>query len=238
MRNRFLLPEWFDWKDYLELASIPKDDKGTWAYLFATRDPSLPESEFEMLQKTTILHPAVKATGIPRMLWSNGVLCFGMKGHETHIVMHSVKGYQSKKRLFAHTVELAINIRMPKDVLIQEISKLIDEKQNVGHEREYAFAEHDKKYMRKEPITFAKGLACWDIWTHYGSPKNAKRRIAEILMTEWRDRNGGDEVLEQSLSDVKESLKVVEPFIRGGWRLLTGDPLAKPPTVVTNRRKN
>ncbi len=56
-------------------------DSGVWAWLFASRDPKIVD---EMKQGVGVIRELNSQNAHTRLAWRKGVLCFGMKGHDTH----------------------------------------------------------------------------------------------------------------------------------------------------------
>lgn len=266
------LPNWFDWNDYKTLAEI--DDISKWAYLFAVRDTAYKAERQKGLGAYRNADPKTPEEEIPWLMWRNGVLSNGVKGHDTHyhlnrVIKHAarnaifvpedkfqklqksgrlVKGnfyalngiikhiFQQEGRLqfeskeafeeyrtienamFGGTVELAFNVFTPKETILKEIGRVIDEAQH-----SFLMEIKRKKVSRETPLTWSRGLACWDL----ENKKITRYKIAQYLAPLWRnDSLGEGPPNDQDKKDVRDAINAVKPFINGGWKALSGDPIA------------
>lgn len=128
-----------------------------------------------------------------------------------HLVFNNREDFdkydQTKKLLFGRTVELAINIHMPKEVLLNEIGAIIDEYQK-KLSKNIEIAKIDRDTRR----TWSRGLACWDLADHGLS----QYQITQHLLPIWGIKDD---------REVRKTLKVVKEYIQNSrWKLLAGDP--------------
>jgi len=256
------LPAWFRWRDYQRLSNLR--DTAVWAWLFATRDPSI---ETEIKQGLGVVRLVDPRRTQSRLAWRNGVLCHGMKGHGTNkYLMNLIQraqeressgfisedefhtfnvngglkkrgncfrsckgGYlafsnkqsllayeQVEKAAFARTMEFAVNIQMPKKVLLKEIESLIDE-----HQKRYIAQRMPAKIPRAKAYNWARGLAVFDLL----NDGLLQSDVARLLVPLWFNRIPGPKAEDVDKKELRTALQTVKPFLQGGWRTLCGDPL-------------
>ncbi|MEW8646592.1 MAG: hypothetical protein AB2563_10875 [Candidatus Thiodiazotropha endolucinida] len=145
---------------------------------------------------------------------STGALCFKTKeDYEKYRAAESAA--------FSRTVELAINMMMPKKMIMSEVESLIDRYQKGRFRTEYSLARNDKQIrLTNKQQTWARGLACWDLHNDGISIY----LIAKLLAKDWfnfKDSLGPQKNRE---GQVKTLLNDVVPLINGGWKALAGDP--------------
>ncbi len=147
----------------------------------------------------------------------------GINGHYVFPNQDAFDAYDKVRRaLGGRTIELAINICMPKKDLLKEIDKIISEQQE-----SFGGSFHRKRLARQTILQWARGLACWDLkvqreYTSY--------RIAKELAPLWRTGDSqaldNEPALDEDKKQVATAIKSVSPMISGGWRVLCGDPVA------------
>jgi len=239
------LPSGFDWRHYERLAEIT--DYAPWAYEFAVRSGDLPDDIMVRSpgHEGRDLEPFTSRAKGPHFLWQNGVLCVGRMGRRTHEALEvqvdraergvdiakGVPGDPQYDRFLDvglarkyQVLELAINICMPEEAVLEEVSRLVREAQ--------------ARFLEKVPLTkapgmtgatalqWARGLACWDLMHKHGF---TKYRVKKILGPAWSDGEPSAN-LENEKTQVDRALAAVQPYIHEGkWRELAGDPFATVP---------
>lgn len=268
--NSKQLPDRFNWKEYEQLSRMLDNSK--WAYLFAVRDKDAGIDDLKEIGYSQSVD-GDSLERIPRLLWQNGVLLYGMKGHRNHEYLESrtewfarnaefisedeclrrqkdgefktgmvittaakngINGryvfsdeesfgmYDKNRRaLSARTIELAINLTMPKQIILDEIARIIEKEQS-----RFGGEFTSKKLKRQTVLQWSRGLACWDLkqggFNQY--------QIAKLLAPLWRknDVPSGEKepAQDEDKKQVKTALQAVEQMINGGWKVLCGDPVA------------
>lgn len=267
----YRLPDWFDWKKYENF--IGNEDYGFWAYQFYSRDVGADKNSYPGAAIVKM-----SSEDEPRMLWSNGVLSYGMKGHATNkyirdlskaytknakfITDEEFKVLQDEKKpvsgavyttmgaraeggeagylmfnnkeefekfsiiekaLFANTIEMALNICMPKDLLLKQVSELIDH-----YKRKRVGEIEPVKVKGAISKRWAKGLACWDLKKSGCSIYIIAKELVPMWSKDARGRKPTDTLIENSQKNnektVKGVINKVDEQINGGWKLLSGDP--------------
>lgn len=193
--------------------------------------------------QAVIEHAAKKANFIPEdkfvELQKNGKLT---KGH-VYITNSIIRNYKrqggrlefeneeaSRKyqeietAMYGRTVELAINYSMPKKLILQEVERLIDEQQKYWKPKV-------KKIKNATSSSWARGLACWDLI----QDDITQYQLAKLLAPLWSGELPETENTQADDIDktkVKRAIESVRPYIEGGWRVLSGDPLVSQETEL------
>lgn len=259
------LPVWFKWQDYRRLSNLK--DVAVWAWLFASRDPRI-EDEIKQGVGVVRVHDAHQVQ--TKLVWRNGVLCYGMKGHDTHEYLsntarraqerestglisdnefralqangeltkrgshfrsfkggylvfaseQSLAAYERvEKAVFARTVEFAVNLQMPKKILLNEIEGIVDE-----HQKRFSGQRIPNKVSRAKAYNWARGIAAFDLL----NDGLLQADVARLLVPFWFNRTPGPKAEDIDKKELRTALKTVKPYVQGGWRTLCGDPLVSP----------
>lgn len=263
------LPDRFNWNEYEQLSRMLDNSK--WAFLFAVRDKDAGIDLKEIGYSQSFDGDSLER--IPRLLWQNGVLLDGMKGHKNHDYLESriewfardaefiledeylrrqrsgefragmfittaskngINGHyvfsdeesfgmyeKNNRAIRARTIELAINLTMPKQTILKEIERILEKEQS-----RFGGEFIPKKLKRQTVLQWSRGLACWDLkkdgFTQY--------QIAKLLAPLWRENDlpagESEPAQDEDKKQVKTALQSVEQMINGGWKVLCGDPVA------------
>lgn len=145
-----------------------------------------------------------------------GALCF--KTREDY-----EKFRTAESAAFSRTVELAINMMMPKKMILAEIESLIDryQKGRFGSKYQLENSEGKKFQITGKQKTWARGLACWDL-VEYGGLK--PYQVAKLLAIDWYATSKAKRPVNDVEDKVKYLIGQVRPLIEGDWKALAGDP--------------
>jgi len=146
----------------------------------------------------------------------------GINGHYVFSDKESFEEYDKIRRVLSgRTIELAINITMPKKEILEEIAIIIDTEQS-----RFGGEFISKKLKRQTVLQWSRGLASWDLKQEGFS----QYQIAKFLAPLWRENDmptrGNEPAQDEDKKQVKTALQAVEQMINGGWRVLCGDPVA------------
>lgn len=238
------LPDRFDWRSYESL--MAEHDISVWASLFSMRDPENDASHI----KSVVGPYFSPETNFTRTTWRDGVLFHGYRGHSTHEYLREVlemfwgnypddvgvpdqsrfktlrtaenidKYNMLKRKLFDSTLEFAINLRMPKELLIKEIEKIIDTHQEELHPQKF-------EVLKNATTTqWARGLAIFDLLADGVEQGDIQRLLCPV----WNKSGEQQEIDGKAPEDswkkqYDRAYNSVRPLIYGGWRTLCGDPI-------------
>ena len=146
----------------------------------------------------------------------------GINGHYVFSDKESFDKYDKTRRVLgARTLELAINIAMPKKDILEEIERIITTEQS-----RFGGEFISEKLKRQTVLQWSRGLASWDLKQDGFS----QYQIAKFLAPLWRENDmptrGNEPAQDEDKKQVKTALQSVERMINGGWRVLSGDPIA------------
>ena len=146
----------------------------------------------------------------------------GINGHYVFSDKESFEKYDKTRRVLSgRTIELAVNIAMPKKDILEEIARIIDTEQS-----RFGGEFISKKLKRQTVLQWSRGLASWDLKQEGFS----QYQIAKFLAPLWRENDmptrGNEPAQDEDKKQVKTALQAVEQMINGGWRVLCGDPVA------------
>jgi hypothetical protein len=146
----------------------------------------------------------------------------GINGHYIFTDKESFEEYDKTRRVLSErTIELAINIAMPKKDILEEIAIIIDTQQS-----RFGGEFIPKKLKRQTVLQWSRGLASWDLKQEGFS----QYQIAKFLAPLWRENDmptrGNEPAQDEDKKQVKTALQAVEQMINGGWKVLCGDPVA------------
>lgn len=125
-----------------------------------------------------------------------------------------------ERSMFANTIELAINFHMDKDAILKEIKKIVTDVQNKLHGEPVRI----KPIECVTSLNWARGLACWDLKQDNVKPAS----LARLLVPLWHNKNpdlSSGAANKNYMKEARDTVERVEPYINGGWKALTGDPL-------------
>ncbi|MCG7977448.1 MAG: hypothetical protein N0E58_04825 [Candidatus Thiodiazotropha endolucinida] len=134
---------------------------------------------------------------------------------------------------FSRTVELAINMMMPKDMILSEVSALIDRYQKGRFRSDFSLEVDSGKQFQVtgKQKTWARGLACWDL-VHDGF---SIYQVAKLLAVDWYGTSNSKDPVRDSRKKVKELIDKISPLINGGWKALAGDPTVSIDSSILKR---
>ncbi|MES9925813.1 MAG: hypothetical protein ABW152_17165 [Candidatus Thiodiazotropha endolucinida] len=156
-----------------------------------------------------------------------GALCFKSRADYKH--------YQAAKQAaFSRTVELAINMMMPKDMILSEVSALIDRYQKGRFRSDFSLEVDSGKQFQVtgKQKTWARGLACWDL-VHDGF---SIYQVAKLLAVDWYGTSNSKDPVRDSRKKIKELIDKISPLINGGWKALAGDPTVSIDSSILKRK--
>lgn len=166
------------------------------------------ENEFRTLHASGELHKC----GSHFRSFKGGYLVFASK--------RSLSAYERiEKAAFSRTVEFAVNLQMPKKVLLKEVESIIDE-----HQKRFSDQRMPNKVSRAKAYNWARGVAAFDLL----NDGLLQADVARLLVPYWFNRTPGPKAEDIDKKELRTALKTVKPYVQGGWRTLCGDPLVSP----------
>ncbi len=146
----------------------------------------------------------------------------GINGHYVFLDQESFEKYDKTSRvLSARTIELAINISMPKEDILKEITKIINAQQSL-----FGNKFTSKKLKVPTALQWSRGLACWDLKQEGFSQYQIAKLLAPLWLENDMPARGNEPAQDKDKKQVRTALQAAEQMINGGWRVLCGDPVA------------